>query len=164
MLVSSVVLFPTTLRGLLMFELGNEFGITIQLNTTAAGEDGCVIKLVVQHAVKLNLIRLGARDSIARNVVDYCNVHFRISKKDTIERYFYELDEKEIKVHQSPIKSLELGDCGISEYHCGVIKQGNKASFKKQSCFCNESIESNFNPDEDCASVTRVMVVLIVHL
>ena len=136
-------------------ELANVFGITIQANTTASGEGkwmcdqiGGTASKYIQHAVKVGKIKFGPRDSVAGKIAAHCNEYFSTSKTDSIKRCFYELDVKDVKVHTSPVKSLKIGDGGISNYHCGVITPGNKVSFRKQSCFCTESIESKF--DKDC--------------
>ena len=86
-------------------------------------------------------IKFGPRDSVAGKIVDYCNVHFRTSKTDSIERYYYELDQKHIKVHASPVDSLKIGDPGIFDYHCWVIKPDDKVF----ACFFIQSIWSVVN-------------------
>lgn len=135
-------------------ELANHFGITIQCNTTASGEGkwlcdqiGGTVSQYIQHGVKTGKIKIGNGQSAAAMIAAYGNEHFRTSKTDSIKRYFYELDVKDIKVHSSPVKSLSIGDGGISDYHCSVIKPGNNVWFRKYSCFCNESIESKFAND-----------------
>ena len=135
-------------------ELANKFGITIQTNTTASGEGkwlcdqiGGTVSKFILYAVKTGSIKFYAGQSIAATIVSYCNENFRTSKTDSINRYFYELKESDVKVHSSPVKSLEIGNSGISDYHCSVVHPGNKLSFRKQSCFCDECISSNFNGD-----------------
>ena len=132
-------------------ELANIFDITIQMNTTASGEGkwmcdqiGGTASKYIQHAVKTGKIKFVQGQSVAAKIAAHCNEHFRISKTDSIKRYFYELDVKDVKIHTSPVKSLSIGDGGISDYHCNVIRPGNQVSFKKYSCFCNDSIESKF--------------------
>ena len=80
-------------------------------------------------------------------IVSYCNQYFRTSKTDGIDRYFYKLDKSDVKVHTSPVDSLDIGDGAISDYHCGVIQPGNKMSFRKKYCFCAQSLESKFADD-----------------
>ena len=134
-------------------ELANHFNIIIQPNTTASGEGkwlhdqvGGTVAQFIQHAVKIGRIKFGPNDSPASKIVSHCNQHFKKSQTDTIDRCFYILETDAIKRHPSPVNSLEIGDskAGISDYHCAVIKPGNKVMFRKQSCFCTETLASNF--------------------
>ena len=133
-------------------ELATESGITIQLNTTAAGHGkwmhdqlGATISKFIRDAVATGKIKFKANESIAGKIVAHLNAHFRKSKDDTVTRFFYELLVHEIKVHSSPVRSLKVGDEGISEYHCCVIKPGNEIKFRRYSCMCTSCINLNGN-------------------
>ena len=105
-------------------ELANENNITIQLNTTAAGHGkwmhdqlGATVSKFIRNAIATNKIKFKSNESIAGKIVGYLNIHFKSSKDDTITRYFYEIPVSDVKIHISPVKSLKIGDEGISEYH-----------------------------------------------
>ena len=136
--------------------MANDFDIIIQPNTTASGEGkwihdqvGGTVAQFIQHAVKIGNIKFGPNDSPSSKIVSHCNQYFKNSQTDTIERHFHVLDKAVIKRHASPVDSLEIGDNkrGISEYHCAAIKPGNKVMFRKQSCFCNDTLRSDFSND-----------------
>ena len=137
-------------------ELSTEFDISLQLNTTASGEGkwlhdqiGGTFADFIIHCVKVGKLKFRPNESIAAKIVEYSNQHFNKSKTDSIHRYFYELPVQDIKVHTSPVDSLQIGDSGISDYHCAVIHPNNKIKFRKQSCFCEKSINSDFKDDCD---------------
>ena len=64
-------------------ELANEFNITIQPNTTAAGEEkwshdqvGGTVAQFIQHAVKIGSIKFGPNNSPAAKIAAHCSQHF----------------------------------------------------------------------------------------
>ena len=132
-------------------ELATEFNISICINTTASGEGkwlhdqiGGTFSDFIIHCIKVGKLKFGPNESIAGKIVSYSNAHFNKSKTDTIDRYFYELPVADVKVHSSAVKSLKIGNSGISDYHSAIIHPRNIMHFKKQSCFCEKSINTDF--------------------
>ena len=135
-------------------ELANENNITIQLNTTASGHGkwmhdqlGATVSKFIRNAIATNKIKFKPNESIARKIVEYLNIHFKTSKDDTITHYFYEIPVSDVKVHASPVNALKIGNEGISEYHCCIIKLGNAIKFRRYSCMCGSCINTDFGTD-----------------
>ena len=132
-------------------ELATEVEISRISNAAAPGEGkwlhdqiGGTFAVFIIHRIKIDKIKFGPKASIATKIEDYSNKHFNESKTDSIELHFHDLPVAEVKVHKSPLDSLEIGGKGITECHCAVIYLRNKMQFRKLSCSCDECINSDF--------------------
>ena len=137
-------------------ELADRHDVVFLINTTASGHGkwhydrtGGNGTSFIRRALFNRKIKFCNGNTISSILCDFLNENFECTKKGDFHRKHVELKAEEIKKHESPVDTIEIeGDeGGITTYHCAIMRPGNSIQLRKNSCFCDECLNSGFAVD-----------------